>query len=118
MMFGTLGSGAVVVRFVERGKGCTGGGVTAENGVTLGDVAGATCGAVTETKISARCSSAWSWAYPKVAKGAAGDGFWSASRSDWAARSAVLADEVLGMAQLCGKNCTVFAIRSATVLVT
>ena len=85
---------------------------------TLGGVTVSTGGEVAAAKIVARSSSAWSWDWPKVAKGAAGDGCLSALIRDWAERSATSAEEVLGMAQLWGKNWTVLAIRSEAVFVT
>jgi hypothetical protein len=110
----TFGSGVVdlhrrwwlrMSHLLERGPGTRWSAVGV--GVTLGD------DVVAAWKIAAMVRMAWSCSFPMVAKGAAGVGFSRAEMRSSEAQVAASAEEVLGMAQLCGKNSTVLAMRSA-----
>ena len=67
------------------------------------------------SKILARSSMAQSWELPSLAKWAAGVGCERASARAWAATTAASVEDVLGIGQDAGKNCTVLAMRSARV---
>jgi len=98
---GTLGDGAGV------------GAIVGTLGVGAG--IGVFVGLTAFWKMDARSDSACDVAVVRGAKGEAGDGFLSAAVRACAARSAVSAEERVGIGKLCGKKVTVSVTRSPRV---
>ena len=68
------------------------------------------------SKILASSTMACCWASPNWENGAASAGLERAFVRARAAMMAASTEDVLGTGHLCGKNCTVLAVRSALVL--
>ena len=85
---------------------------------TLGDGtgSGAVVGSTPFLEMAARSDSACDVAVVRGARGEAGEGFFNPAVSAWAARSAVSAEERVGIGKLCGKKVTVSVTRSPRVL--